>query len=173
MSYRKKHYPPKTEHMGQQLLLPEVEFKNPGVSRRLSTDQLTSGLPYQRPVKPEDVDSLIEKWDDRMLTPVIVSFRDGNFNVVDGQHRIAAMRKMAGDRDVTVECLIYTGMTYEQEAEMYYKLDRAKGRLRLAHATQALVESGSDAAITDIKQRVEEAGFIWALNKKPAKRMRS
>ena len=30
---------------------------------------------------------------------------------------------------------------------------------------EALLESGSDAEIIDIKQRVEDAGFIWALDK--------
>ena len=83
-------------------------------------------------MEPEDVDRLIAKWDDRLLTPLVVSFRDGKFNVVDGQHRIAAMRKMADGGNVTVPCLIYTGLTYEQEAELYFKLDQSKGRLRLS-----------------------------------------
>lgn len=165
MSYRKKRHPSKPELVEQQTLIPEVKYNNPGVSRDLSTAKLTSGLPYQRPVVTEDVDKLIAKWDDKLLTPIVVSFRDGNFNVVDGQHRIAAMRKMAGDGDVIVPCLIYTGLTYEQEAELYYMLDRTRGKLRLSHATKALLESGSDAEIIDVKQRVEDAGFVWALDK--------
>ena len=120
MSYRKKRHPSKPEPMEQQTLTPEVKYNNPGVSRDLSTSKLTSGLPYQRSVVTEDVDRLIAKWDDKLLTPIVVSFRDGNFNVVDGQHRIAAMRKMAGGGDVIVPCIIYTGLTYEQEAELYY-----------------------------------------------------
>ena len=28
-------------------------------------------------------DAAIAKWDDRLLTPLVVSFRDGKFNVVD------------------------------------------------------------------------------------------
>lgn len=53
----------------------------------------------------------------------------------------------------------------EQEAELYYKLDRAKGHLRLAHATKTLVESGADAEIIEIKRLLEDAGFVWALDK--------
>ena len=82
-----------------------------------------------------------------------------------GQHRIAAMRKMAGGDDVIIPCVIYNDLTYEQEAELYYMLDRTRGRLRLSHATKALVESGSDAEIIDVKQRVEDAGIVWALGK--------
>lgn len=165
MSYRKKRKPSKAESVAQQTIIAEVKYSNPGVSRDLSTAKLTSGLPYQRLVEAEDVDRLIAKWNDRLLTPIVVSFRDGNFNVVDGQHRIAAMRKMAGGGDVIVPCIIYTNLTYEQEAELYYMLDRTRGRLRLAHATKALVESGADAEITDLKRRVEDAGFVWALDK--------
>ena len=165
MSYRKKRNPSKKGPAEQQTTLPEVKYANPGVSRDLSTAKLTSGQPYQRPVETEDVDHLIAKWNPCLLTPIVVSFRDGNFNVVDGQHRIAAMRKMAGGDDVIVPCVIYNDLTYEQEAELYYMLDRTRGRLRLSHATKALVESGSDAEIIDVKQRVEDAGFVWALDK--------
>ncbi len=165
MSYRKKRHASKPEPLARQTTIPEVKYHNPGVNRDLSTAKLTSGLPYQRPVETEDVDKLIAKWNPCLLTPIVVSFRDGNFNVVDGQHRIAAMRKMAGGGDVTVPCIIYSGLTYEQEAELYYMLDQTRGKLRRGHATKALVESGANAEIIDVKQRVEDAGFTWALDR--------
>lgn len=165
MSYRKKRNPSKPGPVERQTTIPEVKYNNPGVSRDLSTAKLTSGLPYQRPVETEDVNKLIAKWNPCLLTPIVVSFRDGNFNVVDGQHRVAAMRKMAGGGDVIVPCIIYTGLTYEQEAELYYMLDQTRGKLRLGHATKALVESGANAEIIDVKQRVEDAGFVWALDR--------
>ena len=95
-SYRKKHNPPKSQKMDntlQEIRQQEPEYQNPGVDRELHTNRLTSGLPYQRPVNQKEVDRLIREWDERLLDPVIVSFRDGKFNVVDGQHRISAMRK--------------------------------------------------------------------------------
>ncbi len=162
MSYRKKHSPPKPE---QQTIFPpaEVEYSNPGSICTLSTSRLTSGLPYQRPVEQKNVDKLVRNWNSRELYPVIVSFRDGKFNVVDGQNRIAAMRQMAGGGDVIVPCMIYTGMTYEQEAELYAKLDKGKRPLTPRQHTKALVESGSDARIMEIKCLVEDVGFVWAL----------
>lgn len=162
MSYRKKHSPPKPE---QQTIFPpaEVEYSNPGSIRTLSTSRLTSGLPYQRPVEQKDVDKIIREWNGREITPVVVSFRDGKFNVVDGQHHIEAMRQKAGGRDVIVPCIIHTGMTYEQEAELYARLDRDKKRLTLRQYTKAVVEAGSDANIMEVKRLTEEVGFIWAL----------
>ena len=168
MNRRKKRHPPKPE---QQPFSPqaEVEYSNPSTIRTLSTSRLTSGLPYQRPVEQNNVDKLIRNWNSRELYPIIVSFRDGKFNVVDGQNRIAAMRQMAGGGDVLVPCMIYTGMTYEQEAELYAKLDKGKRPLTSHQHTKALVESGLDARIMAIKYLVEKAGFVWALDEPTGK----
>lgn len=163
MRNQRKHSPPRPE---QQTLFPpaEVEYSNPGAIRTLSTSQLTSGLPYQRPVEQRDVDKIIREWNNREITPVVVSFRDGKFNVVDGQHHIEAMRQRAGGRDVIVPCIIHTGMTYEQEAELYARLDRDKKRLSLRQYTKAVVEAGSDANILEVKRVTEDSGFVWALD---------
>lgn len=167
MSYRKKKRSPHGQTQGdsRQTTLPGMNADNQGAEEYLSTGELFSGQLYQRPVLERVVDKLVREWDPRLLTPLVVSFRDGRYNLVDGQHRVCAMRKKNNGKDVTALCRVYRGMTYEQEAELYYKLDKAKGHLRLAHATKALVESGSNAEVTEIKRLLEEAGFIWALDK--------
>lgn len=126
-------------------------------------------LSYQRPVDEKEADRLIRDWDERLLDPVIVSFRDGKFYVIDGQHRIAAMRKMNNGSEVMAVCKVYSGLTYEQEADLCYKLDKAKRRLSLSQSTNALAESGTDAEITEIKYLVEHCGFVWALGKSRGK----
>ncbi len=163
MSYRKKPYPAKPT---REPAPSEIEYNNPGTERSMYTGRLTSGLPYQRPVEEREVERLIREWDDRLLDPIVVSFRDGKFNVVDGQHRIAAMRRMNGGEEVMVVCKIYSGLTYEQEAALCYKLDKAKKRLSLAQSANALAESGTDAEISTIKSLVERNGFVWALGRK-------
>ena len=131
----------------------------------LSTADLYSGQPYQRPVLDRVVDRLVRHWDPCLLTPLVVSYRDGRYNLVDGQHRVCGGRKKNSGKDVEMLCHVYYGLTYEQEAELYYKLDQAKGHLRLSSATKALLESGSNAEIVDVKRRIEDAGFVWALDK--------
>ncbi len=162
MSYRKKKRTPSNL---KQTVLTGMNADVQGIEELLSTGELYSGQPYQRPVLDRVVDKLVREWDPRLLTPLVVSYRDGRYNLVDGQHRVCAMRKKNGGKDVTALCRVYHGLTYEQEAELYYKLDRAKGHLRLAHATKALVESGADAEIIEIKRLLENAGFVWALDK--------
>lgn len=164
-SYRKKHNPPKPEKKDN----PIPVYSNPGDDRSIYTGRLTSGLPYQRPVNPKEVERLIREWDERLLDPIIVSFRDGKFNVVDGQHRIAALRKMNGGNGVMVNCKVYSGLTYEQEADLCYKLDKAKKRLSLSQSTNALAEAGTDAEVAEVKRLVESCGFVWALGKSHGK----
>lgn len=163
MSYRKKRGP--KQKTRPSFSPPEVEYSNPGTIRTLSTSRLTSGLPYQRPVEQKNVDKLIRTWSIRELTPITVSFRDGKFNVVDGQNRIAAMRQMAGGGDVIVPCMIHTGLTYQEEAELYAKLDKANRPLTARQQAKALIEAASDPEMLEVKRLVEAAGFTWALDK--------
>ena len=131
----------------------------------LSTADLYSGQAYQRPVKDRVVDKLVREWDPRLLTPLVVSYRDGRYYLVDGQHRVCGGKRKNNGKDVDMLCQVYYGLTYEQEAELYYKLDQAKGHLRLAHATKALLESGSNAELTEINRLLEITGFVWVLDK--------
>lgn len=83
MSYRKKHNSTKKlEKVPKESFLPS-EYANPGTERMIMTSKLVSGMPYQRPVEDAEVDRLIAEWDDRLLDPLIVSFRAGNFYLVD------------------------------------------------------------------------------------------
>lgn len=166
MSYRKKHFPPKAEKNQAPPVPPLPEYHSTGVERSICSDKLTSGLPYQRPVDEKEVDRLIQEWDERLLEPLTVSFRDGRFNIVDGQHRIAAMRKMNGGNEVIAACKVYSGLTYQQEADLCYKLDKAKKRLSLSQSTNALAESGEDTEVLAVKALVEQSGFVWALNQR-------
>jgi len=165
MSYRKKRRTAKVEQPVPQAVFGK-EYSNPGEERVISTARLTSGQPYQQQISEKKVENLVREWDDRLLTPLTVSFRDGKFNVVDGQHRIAAMRKMNNGENVMVPCLVYSGLTYEQEAELCYRIDQSKGRLSLAMSTNALMESGQDAQVLEIRRLLEQEGFTWALGKK-------
>lgn len=131
----------------------------------LSTASIVSGLPYQRLVEDKDVDKLIREWDGRLMEPLVVSFRNERYYLVDGQHRIVVLRRMNGGKDFMVPCKIYRGLTYEMEAELCFKLDKSRKRLTLAQSTIALVESGTDAEVMDIVRLIEKNGFLWTLDK--------
>ena len=89
MSYRKKK---RTLANPKQTVLTGMNADVQGVEELLSTGELYSGQPYQRPVLDRAVDKLVREWDPRLLTPLVVSYRDGRYNLVVCQHRVCAMR---------------------------------------------------------------------------------
>lgn len=64
---------------------------------------------------------------------------------------------------------VYSGLTYELEADLCYKLDKAKKRLSLSQSTNALAESGADPEVSEIKRLMSCEGFTWALGRKYGK----
>ena len=146
----------------------EMEKSPQYASQKLGTvytGNLLSGMPYQRPVKDWKVNKLVREWDERLADPVTVSSRDGNFYLVDGQNRVAALRRMNGGKDLMVPCRIHYGLSYAEEAELCWKLDQAKSRLTLAQSITALKESGTDEEISAILRLMEVNGFKWTLDK--------
>ena len=141
---------------------------NPGVTFQMSeidTAILISGQPYQRPVREGRLRELTRDWDPGLLDPLVVSYRDGTFYLVDGQHRVVIQRRMYGG-DFTAPCKLYHGLTYEAEAELCWKLDKAREHLNAAQSTTALLEAGSNPEIVEIQRVLLDNGFTWALGKR-------
>ncbi len=143
----------------------QKKYMSSGKVAYLSSAVLISGLPYQPRVSQRQVNKLIRQWDSKFLTPLVVSLRDGKYYLIDGQHRLTVMRQMNGGKEVMFPCIIHEGLTYAHEAALYVSLDEAKGHLKLANSIKAKLESGSDAKVLDIEQRITDAGFTWALDK--------
>lgn len=55
----------------------------------------------------------------------VLSKRDGYFYIIDGQHRVAALR-MIGWGDQQVQCEVYEGLTEQDEAELFLKRNRRR-----------------------------------------------
>lgn len=77
---------------------------------------------YQRSVVTTRVAYLAKNWDDKNVGLLTVSFRDGAYWVVDGQHRyLAAMER--GLLDHKVLCQVHRDLTREQEAKLFAALN--------------------------------------------------
>lgn len=72
----------------------------------------------QRDFKEYHCDKLVAGFDPDRLGFPEVSLRDGHYYVIDGQHRIEAVRRALGD-DQQIQCLVYEGLTEAQEAEFF------------------------------------------------------
>lgn len=164
MSYRKKRRTPKQKVTVSVDNL-DREVHNPATLQDISNARITSGLPYQRPIRKARIRWLQNNWDARLLKPLDVSFRDGAFNLLNGQHRLTVLREQNDGKDVIISCRVYTGLSYEDEAELCVLLDQADKRMSMVQSVSAKLESGKDPKLNEIKKLIDYEGFIWPVEK--------
>ena len=115
---------------------------------------------YQRPIDKWFVKKNAEEFDPDAFGVIHVSHRaDGKFYVIDGNHRVKMALAQGDDwKRQNVPCLVYTGLTVPQEAQLFRKLNRSHQVRAFFRFRAALAEKDPDAlAIYNI---VKENGFV-------------
>ncbi|MDM8086314.1 hypothetical protein QUV83_16185 [Cellulomonas cellasea] len=101
----------------------------------------------QRSLDLNRASRIAARFDPSALGAITVSERsDGSHHIVDGQHRSAAARMAQGD-DATVLCLVYIGLSVEDEAALFRKLNTTKQVHPLQRFKVRLVEGDPIALI--------------------------
>lgn len=93
--------------------------------RWVRLDQMKVNPQAQRALTQSWADELARDFDPDRMGFIHVSFRDGWYYIVDGQHRRAAAMQYLGS-DQQVQCHVYEGLTTEQEAQLFLDLNRQK-----------------------------------------------
>lgn len=114
---------------------------------------------YNRPINPQRVKKIVNEYDEAQIGALRVNKRNGKFYVVDGQHRLEALKAL-GIRDVM--CEISFGLTYQEEAYLYVKLDKERHNLNWRDTVIGLIKSGDKKWIS-IKNVVEGCGLKLCL----------
>ena len=115
---------------------------------------------YNRGIKRKQVNKIKSEYHEDMVQPAIVSFRDGKYFIVDGQHRSQAKYELNGnDPNTPILCDVRTGMTYEQEADLYYRLNTGSRKLSFADELTGLIES-KDAHALKFQSVIESCGYV-------------
>ena len=96
----------------------------PDSTEVLSCKILHAKLKCQKTPKENDVRKLASAWEDKLCDPIHVSYRDGQYGIVEGQKRKLA--KMMVDSDGTVICHIYRDMTEQDEYQLFSQLNNGK-----------------------------------------------
>jgi hypothetical protein len=118
----------------------------------------------QREYKESHAEGIAADFDLEAMGFPVVSHRDGNYYILDGQHRIAAL-KMIGYGDQSVQCEVYEGLTEAAEAELFLRRDRRKAvtafdRFRIGVVADRPTE-------TDINRIVMGSGLRIATDQDP------
>lgn len=105
----------------------------------------------QRQLNQARVDHLAAEFDLEQLGTPTLSERDGSFYIIDGQHRIEALRQI-GWGDQQVQCWVYAGLTEQDEADKFDRLNdvlavHAFDKFRVRVAANREVEADIDRIV--------------------------
>lgn len=110
----------------------------------------------QREYRPPWAAQIAAEFDPEAFKPPVVSHRGSKYYCIDGQHTIGAFRLMSwGDQEV--QCWVYEGLTEEQEADLFLKLNNTKNIPAFEEFTVA-VNAGRETE-TDIDRIVRANGM--------------
>lgn len=94
--------------------------------RWIALGQLVPAPKAQREFQPAWANELASKFNLEGMGFPAISFRDGVYYIVDGQHRIAAMRILKFSPEDTIQCEVYEDLTEESEAELFLERNSIK-----------------------------------------------
>jgi hypothetical protein len=125
----------------------------------------------QRDLNQARVDQLAADFDLEQLGTPTVNLRDGHWFIIDGQHRMEAL-KAIGYADQSVECWAYKGLSDVEEAEKFLKLNdtltvAAFPKFKVAVQAGRAEECEIDRIVRSVQLRVSmdrSQGAISAVN---------
>lgn len=105
----------------------------------------------QRDLKQHRVDYLVANFELDDFGQPVVSWRDGVYYIIDGQHRIEAIKIWLGKgwEIQKIECRVYQGLTEAEEADMFDRLndvlsvssfDKFKIRVTAGRETESVID---------------------------------
>ena len=115
---------------------------------------------YNRGIKRVKVNKIKRNYHEDMVQPAIVSFRDGKYWIIDGQHRAQARYELNNcDPNTMILCDVRTGMTYEDEADLYIRLNTGQTKLSIKDEIVGMIEA-QDATALQFRDTVESCGYV-------------
>lgn len=118
--------------------------------------------PAQREFNQAHANKILRKFDTKFFTNPEVSFRDGSYWIMDGQHSVWALKQWWGPTwvSITVDCNVYEGLTEADEAEFFK--ERNESRLQVTSFDKFRVALHAPEKYRDeahINQIVQEEGL--------------
>ncbi|MBQ3477174.1 MAG: hypothetical protein IJH25_03265, partial [Clostridia bacterium] len=125
---------------------------------RLPSTMLESDTSYQRAIDMKRVERIVENFDARLVNPLKVSSRDGHYYVFDSAHTLAALKEVNKFDNFMVDCMLFHGLTYEDEADLFALQRGESPEVATAARLKALLLSNDERAC-DFRSRTEATGF--------------
>ena len=99
---------------------------------------------YQRQTNTAQVEKIAARFDEAKLGLPIVSERDGQYHLLDGAHRAAALRKLGYTHAM---CIVLKGLTYADEADYFRTQNQNTRPLTRYNLFKAGLESSDELCV--------------------------
>jgi hypothetical protein len=111
---------------------------------------------YQRYFQQRKTDKIVNEFDRNKLDPLRVNVReDGTKWVVDGQHRLMALRRIGWD---IAPCYVERNKSVQEEADQFIAVNTERSRPDALTLFKAAVTAGNEDAVT-VQRVLEETGW--------------
>ena len=113
---------------------------------------------YQRKVDMKRVQDIINNYDPHRDRPVEVSYRSGEYWIVDGQHRSRVHELMGNE---IIQCMVHYGLSYQEEASLFARQHDGEQRVSSKESWRASIEAEDKAPeVQDIIRICQKHGFV-------------
>jgi len=120
-------------------------------------------LIYQRVIKLERIKKMVENWKPDSVGTPEVSFRDGVYWLIDGNHRRVAAMQLGLTH---LDCKVHTGLTIDEEARMFVIMNGERTAPTIGDLFKAKL-AYRDASAIALRDTIEnECGLQLKLNGK-------
>lgn len=135
---------------------------NPGELRMLDKNDILIDPDYQRDISISKVRSIASEWNWIACGAIVVSYRDGAYYGIDGQHRIMGARSRSDIKELP--CVVYR-LNRQQEACAFLELNGGRPVSTLYKYRASLV-AGDETALF-VKQVLDGLGIVASGECKP------
>lgn len=146
----------------EEMLLKYGDIDSEPRYERLDSSMLHADLPYQNVFNQSIVDKIINSFKKSLLRPLEVSYRGGQYNVIDGKHRLTGVKeieKLTGVK-IPVPCWVHYGLTAEGECKLFVDLENEKRTIGSMELYKAAYESNDDYTVNFVNT-IRNVGFIF------------
>lgn len=132
------------------------------MQKKIKANLLETGLYFQKDPDKRRIKNMADNFDWNLVEPLNVSYRDGHYNVIDGQHRLFATRKIYGlDTDRRMPCNVIEGLTAEQECEYFVKFIQERSKKTPMQIYKGKYADGNGSEdIVDMYNKINNNGLI-------------
>lgn len=137
-------------------------FKGSVKQERINMNVLHSGLYFQGEPNQTRVEQIATNFSWSKFQPLDVSFREGKYNVIDGQHRLYSAKKKFTDSDkiISLPCLVRYGLSEADEMELFVELASDRRKVKRMEIYKALY-GAKNRLIVDMIDTINSVGLVF------------